>query len=83
MSQNELPPVDIQDVTPNRFAIKNNKDLEHILDALETCCFNTNFDNLPQLFKLRSTFNNEKIQAAAAQQRRLKQSTLDAFVIVE
>ena len=79
----ELPLVDEQDAIANHFAIKNNKDLEDILDALETYCFNTDSDNLPQVFKLRSTFNNEKIQAAAAQQRRLKQGTLDVFVIVE
>ena len=75
--QDELPLVDEQDVIANRFAIKNNRDLEKILDALETYCLNTDSDNLPQVFK------NEKIQPAAAQQRRLKQSTLDAFVMVE
>ena len=61
LPQNELPLVDEQDVIANRFAIRNNKDLEDILDALETYCFNTDSDNLPQVFKLRSTFNNEKI----------------------
>ena len=59
--QDELPLVDEQDVIANRFVVKNNKDLEDVLDALETYCFNTDSDNLPQVFKLRSTFNNEKI----------------------
>ena len=72
LSQEEIALVDEQDVIANRFAVKNNKDLEDILDALETYCFNTDSDNLPHVFKLRSTFNNEKIQAAAAQRRRLK-----------
>ena len=51
LSQDELPLVDEQDVIANRFAVKNHKDLEDIVDALETYCFNTDCDNLPQVFK--------------------------------
>ena len=40
LSPDELPLADEPDVIANRFAIKNSKDLEDILDALETYCFN-------------------------------------------
>ena len=40
LSQDKFPLVVEQDVIVNRFAIKNNNDLEDILDALETYCFN-------------------------------------------
>ena len=36
--------------TIQRFAIKNNKDLEYIVNALETYCFNADSGNLPQVF---------------------------------
>ena len=47
LAQDEHPLVDEQGAIANRFAIKNNKDLEDILEVLETYCFNTDSDNLP------------------------------------
>ena len=74
---------EIEDVTTNRFSVKSPQDLEDVLSSLERYCFDTDSANLPLIYKLRSNFANEKIQAAAARQRSLNQSTLDSFVVFE
>ena len=70
---------EIKDITTNRFSVKSPQDLENVLSSLERYCFDTDSANLPLIYTLRSNFANEKIQAAAARQRSLNQSTLDSL----
>ena len=73
-----------EEETPeNRFVIKTPQDLEDVLSSLERYCFDTNSDNLPLMYKIRSNCANGKIQATVYRQSRLSQSTLDSFVIVK
>ena len=81
-SENELNEGE-EEAPENRFVVKTSQDLEDVLSSLEQYCFDAKSDNLPLMYKIRSDFANEKIQATVYRQSRLSQNTLDSFVIVK
>ena len=64
-----------EEAPENRFVGKTPQDLEDVLSSLERYCLDTNSDNLPLMYKIRSNFANAKSQATVYRQSRLNQST--------
>ena len=81
-SQDELSQdeIDEDEAPANRITIKSPKDLEDVLNSPEHNYFETDSNSLSLVFQLRKLLASERIQAASARQRRLRRSTLDAFI---